>query len=91
MGGEAKSCCRVDWDTRYAQGWAYGKAPSAFLAEVAAKFLDGSRHRRIICLFEGQGRNAVYLASNFGHEVGVPLRSFVADKACFLRTPSNTR
>jgi protein-L-isoaspartate(D-aspartate) O-methyltransferase len=53
----------IDWTGRYKKGWAYGKDPSAFLV-AAAKYL--SQPCRVLCLFEGQGRNAVYLAS-LGH------------------------
>ena len=53
----------VDWDRRYATGWAYGKKPNDFLAEAAPGLPDGSA---ILCLGEGQGRNAVHLAK-LGH------------------------
>lgn len=53
------------WDERYAQpGFAFGSAPNDFLVSVAARIPRG----RVLCLAEGEGRNAVYLAG-LGHEV----------------------
>jgi hypothetical protein len=47
------------WDERYAQaGYAYGTAPNDFLVAYAAQIPLG----RVLCLAEGQGRNAVWLA-----------------------------
>lgn len=55
----------MDWDERYSEpGFAYGTAPNDFLVSVANKIPIG----RILSLGEGEGRNAVYLAS-LGHEV----------------------
>eukprot|EP00873_Tetraselmis_striata_P013352 jgi/Tetstr1/433616/TSEL_022881.t1 len=54
----------VDWNARYRKGWAYGKAPSAWLASVAPDRLAPGA--RVLCLGEGQGRNAVYLAAELG-------------------------
>ena len=53
------------WNERYAApGYAYGTEPNAFLTSVASRIPRG----RVLCLMEGQGRNAVYLAG-LGHEV----------------------
>ncbi len=53
------------WDERYAEAdFAYGTAPSAFLAAVACRIPEGP----VLCLAEGQGRNAVFLA-RLGHAV----------------------
>ncbi len=53
------------WDERYAEAeFAYGTEPSAFLAAVACRIPDGP----VLCLAEGQGRNAVFL-SRIGHAV----------------------
>lgn len=50
----------MDWDERYSEpGFAYGTAPNEFLASVA----DRIPHGNILMLAEGEGRNAVYLAS----------------------------
>jgi len=55
----------MDWDERYSEvGFAYGTAPNEFLVSV----VDRIPHGRILSLAEGEGRNAVYLAS-LGYEV----------------------
>jgi SAM-dependent methyltransferase len=54
------------WDARYAEpALAYGDAPNDFLASVADRLPPRGR---ILCLAEGQGRNAVFLAER-GHRV----------------------
>lgn len=53
------------WDERFAEeGFAYGDNPNEFLASVAYRIPPGP----VLCLCEGQGRNAVYLATR-GHDV----------------------
>lgn len=53
------------WDERYAQpGYAYGTEPNEFLRQVAPKLSVG----HTLCLAEGEGRNAVFLAG-LGHRV----------------------
>ena len=53
------------WDDRYsAPTYAYGTEPNDFLKSVAGRIPAGP----VLCLAEGQGRNAVYLAS-LGHDV----------------------
>jgi SAM-dependent methyltransferase len=53
------------WDERFSEpGYAYGTEPNEFLVSVADKIPRG----RVLCLAEGEGRNAVYLAG-LGHEV----------------------
>lgn len=53
------------WDERFAEpGYAYGTKPNDFLAAHAAQIPPG----RVLCLAEGQGRNAVWLAQQ-GYEV----------------------
>ena len=55
----------MDWDERYSEpGFAYGTAPNEFLASVADRIPRG----KILSLAEGEGRNAVYLAS-LGYQV----------------------
>jgi len=55
----------MDWDERYSEpGFAYGTAPNEFIASVANRIPKG----KILSLAEGEGRNAVYLAS-LGYEV----------------------
>ena len=47
------------WDERFSQpGFAYGDEPNVFVAEVASRIPPGP----VLCLAEGQGRNAVFLA-----------------------------
>ncbi len=54
------------WDARYAEpDLAYGDAPNDFLASVVHRLPAAGR---VLCLAEGQGRNAVYLAKQ-GHRV----------------------
>ena len=48
------------WDERYsASGYAYGTEPNEFLVEEHGRLPEKGR---ILCLAEGEGRNAVYLA-----------------------------
>ena len=53
------------WDERYSQHeYAYGRDPNDFLVEQTAHIPQG----RVLCLAEGEGRNAVHLA-RCGYEV----------------------
>ncbi len=53
------------WNERYGKPeYAFGTAPNDFLVSVASQIPQG----RILCLGEGEGRNAVYLAS-LGYDV----------------------
>jgi len=53
------------WDQRYGEEeYAYGTAPNDFLASMAGRIPEGP----VLCLAEGQGRNAVFLAKR-GHAV----------------------
>ncbi|MGD8726191.1 MAG: class I SAM-dependent methyltransferase [Gemmatimonadales bacterium] len=55
----------AEWDRRYAKpGYAYGTRPNDFLVSVAESIPTG----RVLCLGEGEGRNAVHLA-RLGHDV----------------------
>ena len=54
------------WDARYREPeLAYGDAPNDFLVSVAEQLPERGR---VLCLAEGQGRNAVWLAA-CGHRV----------------------
>jgi SAM-dependent methyltransferase len=66
------------WNARYGEpGFAYGEAPNDFLVEVADRILPGP----VLCLAEGEGRNAVFLARR-GHEVtAVDLSAVGLEKA----------
>ena len=53
------------WDERFSEpGYAYGTDPNEFLVSVADRIPSGN----VLCLAEGEGRNAVYLAG-LGHDV----------------------
>ena len=53
------------WDKRYdTDEYVYGTEPNGFLKSVADRIPKG----KILCLGEGEGRNAVYLAE-LGHKV----------------------
>lgn len=53
------------WNERYSEpGFVYGTSPNEFLAVMSSKIPRG----RILSLAEGEGRNAVYLAS-LGYDV----------------------
>lgn len=53
------------WDERFSEpGYAYGTEPNDFLVSVADRIPRG----RVLCLAEGEGRNAVFLAG-LGYEV----------------------
>jgi 2-polyprenyl-3-methyl-5-hydroxy-6-metoxy-1,4-benzoquinol methylase len=53
------------WDQRYsADEYIYGKDPNEFLANAVDKLPKG----KVLCLAEGEGRNAVFLAG-LGYEV----------------------
>ena len=79
-GASSKATCIscVDYDARYRKGWAYGKAPNEFFAAVVAEHWPRPHAPplAILSLGEGQGRNAVHLAS-LGHECTAVDRSSV--------------
>lgn len=55
----------VSWDERYREpGFAYGTEPNEFLVSIVHRI----PHGKILSLAEGEGRNAVYLAS-LGYQV----------------------
>jgi len=66
------------WDERYAlEGWAFGTEPNDFLRQEAHRIQPG----RVLCLGEGEGRNAVFLAENGYEVVGVDRSQVGMDKA----------
>jgi SAM-dependent methyltransferase len=73
----------MDWNERYsASGFTYGTAPNDFLVSVADSIPQG----KILSLAEGEGRNAVYLAS-LGYQVtGVDGSQVGLSKAVQLAT-----
>lgn len=53
------------WDERYSsEEYVYGKDPNEFLANTADKIPKG----KVLCIAEGEGRNAVFLAER-GYDV----------------------
>lgn len=55
----------IDWNERFAEAeHAYGTEPNDFLREWVGRVPAG----KVLCLAEGQGRNAVYMAEQ-GYEV----------------------
>ena len=76
----------MNWNERYSEpGFAYGTAPNEFIAAMAAKIPPGN----ILSLAEGEGRNAVYLAS-LGYQVtGVDGSEVGLRKAMTLATEHN--
>ena len=68
----------TDWDARYAEpGWAFGTEPNDFLREQAHHLPRG----RVLCLAEGEGRNAVWLAGQGYAVTAVDLSRAGLDKA----------
>jgi SAM-dependent methyltransferase len=66
------------WDDRYAQdGWAFGTEPNDFLRQQAHLIPPG----RVLCLGEGEGRNATFLAEEGYEVVGVDRSQVGMDKA----------
>lgn len=69
----------TDWDARYAEaGWAFGTEPNDFLREQA-RHLPAGGH--VLCIAEGEGRNAVWLAQQGFHVTGIDVASIGLEKA----------
>lgn len=65
IAGLRATTMKINWDQRFAADeYVYGTNPNAFVAEMAAKIPAGP----VLCLAEGEGRNAVHLAQ-LGHAV----------------------
>ncbi len=68
------------WDERYSQpGFSYGTEPNDFLVATAARYLPPNGE--VLCLAEGEGRNAVFLAGLGFHVTGVDGSSVGLTKA----------
>lgn len=78
----------TNWDERYSEpGYIYGKTPNAYLVSVVDRLPKGN----ILMLAEGEGRNAVYLAS-LGYQVtAVDGSSVGLDKAGQLAAERGVR
>lgn len=69
------------WDKRYAVAdYVYGKSANTFLQENINRIPKG----RVLCLAEGEGRNAVFLAGKGYDVVAVDASSVACDKALCL-------
>ncbi|MDP1823452.1 MAG: class I SAM-dependent methyltransferase [Archangium sp.] len=67
------------WDTRYSgEAFMYGTAPNDFLREQVGVLPPGGR---VLCLAEGEGRNAVFLAGRGFQVTGVDGSKVGLDKA----------
>jgi SAM-dependent methyltransferase len=68
------------WDQRYSEpGYAYGTEPNDFLAGHAERYLPPNGE--ILCLAEGEGRNAVFLAQHGFRVTGVDSSAVGLEKA----------
>ncbi|WP_455365245.1 SAM-dependent methyltransferase [Kaarinaea lacus] len=66
------------WDERYnSEEYIYGKDPNTFLANAAGKIPKG----KVLCVAEGEGRNAVYLAEHGYDVIAVDSSSVGLEKA----------
>lgn len=66
------------WNERYSQAeYIYGKTPNDFLVEVLPQIPKG----KVLCLAEGEGRNAVYLAGQGYRVTGVDGSAVGLEKA----------
>ena len=66
------------WDERYSsEAYAYGVEPNTFLSEMYDKLPSG----RILCLGEGEGRNAVWLAEQGNSITAVDISEIGLKKA----------
>jgi SAM-dependent methyltransferase len=66
------------WDQRYsAEEYIYGKDPNEFLANAVSKIPKG----KVLCIAEGEGRNAVFLAEHGYEVVAVDSSSVGLEKA----------
>ncbi len=75
------------WDQRFSEtGYAYGKKPNEFLASVAGRLQRG----KALCLGAGEGRNAVWLATQGFDVEAVDLSSVGLEKARHLAAEMGT-
>lgn len=58
------------WDDRYGDPeYVYGEMPNDFMKAQALALLQENGGGKVLCLAEGEGRNAVWLAREQGHAV----------------------
>lgn len=81
MVGKESNHLPAYWDARYAEdGFAYGTEPNDFLVSVTPQLQVGDA----LCLCEGEGRNATYLAQRGFRPVAVDFSQVALDKATAL-------
>ena len=69
------------WDTRYnTEEYVFGKRPNRFLVDCTSGLAPG----KALCLGEGEGRNAVYLASIGWEVTAVDISPYGIEKAQLL-------
>ena len=79
---------KTPWDERYdTTDFVYGREPNAFLAEVSGMIPPGN----VLCLAEGEGRNAVFLARQGHRVVAVDSSAVGLAKAARLAEESGVR
>lgn len=79
--------CPNPWDEKYSQqDFFYGKEPNTFLVDNKERFFKGAR---VLCLGEGEGRNAVFLASLGAEVTAVDGSSRGLDKVKMLAHEKN--
>jgi SAM-dependent methyltransferase len=70
------------WDERYNRDeYVYGTEPNDFLEEMAGRLPEGGR---VLCLCEGEGRNAVWLAKRGFRVTGIDASAVGLSKAARL-------
>lgn len=70
------------WDERFGQDdYVYGEEPNSFLVEQLGRPELSDLSGTVLCLAEGEGRNAVYMASQNHRVTCVDLSSVGLDKA----------
>lgn len=78
----------TDWEARYAEaGYAFGTRPNDFLRENVDRLPPG----RLLCLAEGEGRNAVWLAQRGYDVTAVDLSARGLEKARRLAAERRVR
>ena len=78
---------KLNWNERYQdESFFYGKEPNDFLKENIELIKPGSK---ILCLAEGEGRNAVYLATKGFFVTAIDQSSVGLEKLKLLATENN--